>query len=57
MFCAYTRPRYQVNVYRTIGHLGLIFVGIGVTFACDDFIFYVILKKGCLLPGKLTNCH
>ena len=21
---------------------GLIFVGIGVTFACDDFIFYVI---------------
>ena len=24
---------------------GLIFVGIGVTFACDDFIVYVILKK------------
>ena len=21
MFCAYTRPRYQVNVYRTIGPL------------------------------------
>ena len=36
---------------------GLIFVGIGVTFACNDFIFYVILKKGCLSPRKLTNCH
>ena len=36
---------------------GLIFVGIGVNFACDDFIFYVILKKGCLSPGKLANCH
>ena len=24
---------------------GLIFVGIGVTFACDDFIFYVIIKR------------
>ena len=22
MFCAYTRPRYQVSVYRTIGPLG-----------------------------------
>ena len=21
MLCAYTRPRYQVSVYRTIGHL------------------------------------
>ena len=24
MFCAYTRPRYQVSVYRTIGPLVLI---------------------------------
>ena len=23
MFCAFTRPRYQVSVYRTIGHLVL----------------------------------
>ena len=26
---------------------------LGVTFACNDFIFYVTLKKGCLSPGKL----
>ena len=25
MFCAYTRPRYQVSVYRTIGPLVCIF--------------------------------
>ena len=25
MLCAYTRPRYQVSVYRTIGPLVLIF--------------------------------
>ena len=25
MFCAYTRPRYQVSVYRTIGSLVFIF--------------------------------
>ena len=24
MFCAYTRPRYQVSVYRTIGPLVII---------------------------------
>ena len=24
MFCAYTRPRYQVSIYRTIGFLVLI---------------------------------
>ena len=26
MFCAYTRPRYQVSVYRTIGSLVLYFL-------------------------------
>ena len=24
MFCAYTRPRYQVSVYRTIGRLAFL---------------------------------
>ena len=24
MFCAFTRPKYQVSVYRTIGHLVLL---------------------------------
>ena len=26
MFCAYTRPRYQVSVYRTIGTLVFLFL-------------------------------
>ena len=29
IFCAYTRPRYQVSVYRTIGPLGLLQIKIG----------------------------
>ena len=27
MFCSYTRPRYQVSVYRPIGPLDHIFTG------------------------------
>ena len=27
MFCAYTRPRYQVSVYRTIGPLVVVLLG------------------------------
>ena len=26
MFCVYTRPRFQMSVHRTIGHLVLIFI-------------------------------
>ena len=56
VLCLY---KAQISGERLQDHCSssLIFVGIGVTFACDDFIVYVILKKGCLSPGKLTNCH
>ena len=29
MFCAYTRPRYQVSVYRTIGPLVYMYIAPG----------------------------
>ena len=35
MFYAYTRPRYQVSVYRTIGLLDMR----GEMFSCLDFIY------------------
>ena len=35
MFCAYTRPRYQVSVYRTIGPLFVFFFQVaGVFIQC-----------------------
>ena len=37
MFCAYTRPRYQVSVYRTIGPLVLV--------AIDPILFELAVKK------------
>ena len=37
MFCAYTRPRYQVSVYRTIGPLVLV--------AIDPILFKLAVKK------------
>ena len=30
MFCAYTRPRYQVSVYRTIGPLVILILQLGI---------------------------
>ena len=46
MFCAYTRARYQVNVYRTIGPLFFFIIG-GYSFyplkVCSDvycILFY-----------------
>ena len=48
MFCAYTRPRYQVSVYRTIGPLVFnliffIFAGIeDMHKGLDEFEFRLI---------------
>ena len=39
MFCAFTRPRYQVSVYKTIGPLVLIHL-----FTC---ILRVLQMKNC----------
>ena len=44
MFCAYTRPRYHVNIYKTIGPL----VGF---ISCMIFFFQMLpnLKRGVLM--------
>ena len=42
MFCAYTRPRYQVSVYRTIGPLDIYIVGLGIAV---EFAKITNLKK------------
>ena len=42
MFCALLRPRYQVNVYGTIGPLVLVL--------CSCFF----LKPGMYVPVKIT---
>ena len=41
MFCVFTRPRYQVSVYRTIGHLVSIlfqFLFVLITVAIYGFV-------------------
>ena len=47
MFCAYTRPRYQVSVYRTIGPLFLLWYSLGLPY--NYFVF-----KGTL-DGRESN--
>ena len=43
MFCAFTRPRYQVSVYRTIGPLVEITCGklIGCSAKLSLFYFFI----------------
>ena len=45
MFCAYTRPRYQVSVYRTIGLLVILNYAINYH---NDKTLVIILFFSCL---------
>ena len=48
MFCAYTRPRYQMSVYRTIGYLVYKYFEI-----FDDMI--LISTHNIVFYGELTK--
>ena len=46
MFCAYTRPRYQISVYKTIGPLVLLYAVETITLLSEQN------KKSCQIHNN-----